>query len=200
MAVGIAKQSIFIGKCRIQRLCCSLKLVLIGFEFYAFGYSNGFGIAGNEVTLSINGNDGNGIFGDNDFALEACLEDNVLCRHYGYGLTGLFVYPTKEAFNVGVVNHLGDIGTYRQESGQEGTAVLVYKVYTVDIVYVNGNVNSGGNGCILCKEDIQNVSYVAVELGCNRGCIVTKQAQSLLQSFFKDDLCIKGDASVKYEC
>ena len=200
VAVGIAKQRIFIGKCRIQRLCCSLKLVLIGFEFYAFGYSNGFGIAGNEVTLSINGNDGNGIFGDNDFALEACLEDNVLCGHYGYGLTGLFVYPTKEAFNAGVVNHLGDVGANRQEGGQEGAAVLVYKVYTVDIVYVNGNVNSGGNGCILCKEDIQNVSYVAVELGCNRGCIVIKQAQSLLQSFFKDDLCIKGDASVKYEC
>ena len=200
VVISVAQEDLFSAQCGkqiyTQTFCNAVQVTQIVTETCTVDYRDcGIVAVGEAIAIFVNGNDGNGVFCS---TLNVSLEDNVLCGHYVYILT-LGIQPTVKAHNAGVVNHLGDVGAYGQEGGQEGGAVLVYKLYAEEVVYVNGDINAGGSSGVICKENIQNVSYITVELGCNRGCIIAKQTKNLSQSLFKNNLCIKGDVLIKYE-
>ena len=194
--VCIAEKNLFCVQCRIQGCSCLIEVRQILTKSLTVQNSDGSGLIGNEVAVFVYGNNGNSVFG---YALNISLQNNILCRHYGYVFAGCGIHPTCEAFGAGVINHLGEVGAYGKESGEEYVAIFIYEINTVEVVYVNGNIKAGVNGVAIADEDIQNVGHILAELGLNGRCIVANQAKNSVHALFKNNLCIKGNVLVKYE-
>ena len=133
--------------------------------------------------------------------LNVCFQNDILCRHFGNICAGLNIYPAGECIIVCIViNNLGEFDAYGQQERRQGFAISVYKIYAVDVVHVNGNVNAGvSNYTLLANENIQSFCCVFVELSSDAGLVSAKQTQNSANSLLENNLCIKGNALVKYE-
>ena len=207
-AVCITKDCFSVGKCGIERFNCNCKVRSVNAESNAF--LNLFkGLCANDLALFVLYNEGDGVglfFGDNRFIGifglfygNVSLQSYVLSGHLGDDLAGCNVYPTVEAFNSGVVNHLGKIGACGQESGKDGCTVCSGVGYTVKIVYMNGNIKAGGHvsGAILEKEQESFLDHIL--LGFTDGYVRGYKVDSLIDCLFCKNFSIKGNGLCKYK-
>ena len=145
-----------------------------------------------------------GLFGSGVVTLHGSLQDNVLCGHVINDCTGCNVEPAvKVGIAVVVINHLGEVGAYGQEGCDNSVAVFVNEGSTVNVAYVNGDIEAGSDVSAVAKYRIQShvdyfgKGFLAVVYSRYASCYCAKY---LLKTLFKNYLCIKGNYLFKYEC
>ena len=174
-----------------------LGLRLIGSGLFGLGY---FGIFGSGFF----GSGYLGLFGSGFVTLQGSLQNNVACGHVINDCIGCNVEP---AFKVGiavvVINHLGEVGAYGQEGFDNNVVIFVNEGSAVNVAYVNGDIKAGSDVSTVAEYHIQyrfdsfGDGFLAVFNSRYASCYC---AEYLLESLFKNYLCIKGNYLFKYEC
>ena len=147
------------------------------------------------------GNDllGSGSFGFN-IALNGSLYNDVLCGHLVNEVTGLGVNPTLSALILGVIEHLGKVGAYGQQSFENNNTVVILEGYGIEVGYLNGNIKSGGHFCLAAIQDhIHGKAEHLLDLIFVDRYASIYKIENLAKFFFYNFSCIKGNALCKYK-
>ena len=130
------------------------------------------------------------------------LYNDVLGGHLVNDITGCNIYPTFRTFEVGVIQHLGKVGSYRKESIENNNTVVILKGYTVEIGYLNGYIKAGGHVSGFFENHIQCDLEHFVELFfASSYCRYARSnnVNCLSECLLHKCSCIKGNALCKYK-